>query len=77
LARQIVVVTTPTDEAIDPLAVEWMVDAWRARGHGGVSTYAFPADLGLSHDFIDPHQPGQRTAVVYPTLLALIEGRAP
>jgi hypothetical protein len=42
-----------------------------------VTTYAFPAELGLTHDFIDPNQPGQRTAVVYPALLALIEGRTP
>jgi carboxylesterase len=76
-ARQLVMVTTPADEAVDPQAVGWMVDAWRAAGHPDVTTYVFPADLGLRHDVIDPNQPGQQTEIVYPALLALIEGRAP
>ena len=73
VVRAIRVVTTPNDEAIDRRAVADVVALWRKRAPEKVATYEFPADLPIQHDFIDPLQPQQQTAVVYPVLLDLVD----
>ena len=56
-------------------ALEWAAQ-WRAYGHV-VTVVHIPACVGLPHDTIDPAQPGQDTALVYPIVVAMAEGRAP
>jgi hypothetical protein len=52
-----------------------IADAWERNG-AVVRRYLFPAELGLDHDVIDVNQPKQQVDLVYPTLIALIEGDA-
>lgn len=66
-AARIEVVTNEADRAVSQAAAERLVRRWRDAG-AAVATYRFPAELGLPHDLIDPHQPGQRTDLVYPAL---------
>jgi pimeloyl-ACP methyl ester carboxylesterase len=71
-ARSFIVITSPGDEAIDNTAAALMAAAWQAHGSDRVTTYQLPDNLGLRHDVIDPNQPYQRVAEVYPILLKLI-----
>jgi hypothetical protein len=50
---------------------------WAGRGVD-VRSFEFPAAAWVRHDMIDPEQPYQRVAVVYPLLRKMLEtGRAP
>jgi alpha-beta hydrolase superfamily lysophospholipase len=70
-AGAIVVVTVGSDVAVDNGAVTRLVRRWCHHG-ANVTTYEFPARLGLNHDIIDPEQVGGNPALVYPVLLDLI-----
>jgi alpha-beta hydrolase superfamily lysophospholipase len=70
-AGAIVVVTVGSDVAVDNGAVARLVRRWRHHG-ATVTTYEFPARLGLNHDIIDPEQVGGNPTLVYPVLLDLI-----
>ena len=70
-ARSIVVITVGSDVAVDNGAVTRLARLWRAHG-ARLTTYEFPAALGLNHDIIDPEQVGGNPALVYPVLLDLI-----
>jgi carboxylesterase len=70
-ARDLVVVTNATDQAVSNAPIELLVARWRAHG-ATVRTHCFPAALGLIHDCIDPTQPRQQIEVVYPALLELM-----
>jgi carboxylesterase len=50
--------------------------AWQAHG-ADVHVFELPASLGLRHDVIDPRQPIRRPDVVYPALIAMVNGREP
>ena len=56
-------------------ALAWAA-RWRTAGHV-VTVVHIPACLGLPHDTIDRAQPGQDTALVYPIVVAMAEGRTP
>jgi len=56
-------------------ALAWAA-RWRASGHV-VTVVHIPACLGLPHDTIDMAQPGQDTALVYPIVVAMAEGKTP
>jgi carboxylesterase len=71
VARQITVITNPTDEMVDEQAVAALVAAWQRHGTP-VTTHAFPADWQLIHDLMDPTQPAQQVRRVYPQLLAWV-----
>jgi alpha-beta hydrolase superfamily lysophospholipase len=70
-AHALLVVTNPCDEACDNRQAVQVAADWRAHG-GNVDTYAFPAEWKLIHDLIDPDQPQQQTARVYPVLADLM-----
>lgn len=74
--RELLLVSNNADGAISNAATEAFADVWRGSG-AAVRTYAFPADLALDHDVIDPNHPEQRVELVYPVLIDLIEGRTP
>ena len=48
-----------------------IADRWQAQG-ANLSTYEFARKLQLHHDIIDPGQPYQKTANVYPRLIKLV-----
>jgi carboxylesterase len=64
------------DETISNSKAEELRDAWRSAGARAPLVW-LPKSLGLPHDVIDPAQPDQDIAVVYPQLIALAEGRTP
>lgn len=70
--RAILLVSNAADGAVSNPATEAIGDDW-ARNGAAVRRYTFPADLGLNHDLIDVNNPEQRVALVYPTLISLIE----
>lgn len=67
-ARQVMVITNPSDRVVDNQTVAQVVAAWRAHGIA-VTTHSFPAEWQLLHDLIDPLQPEQQVERVYPLLL--------
>ena len=67
-ARALVVVTNPCDEAVDNRGAAALTHAWRSHG-ATVTEHAFAAEWGLPHDLIDPAQPDQQVARVYPQLI--------
>jgi pimeloyl-ACP methyl ester carboxylesterase len=72
-ARQIALVTTEADDAIDNAEVDRVAGRWRAHGIP-VTQVTFPESLAVGHDMIDPAQVGARIDLVYPALLALARG---
>jgi hypothetical protein len=75
-AREVVVVTTAGDGAVDNGRAREFA-ARCAAGGARVREHAFPAAAGVVHDMIDPKQVGARTGLVYPALLALLRGGLP
>lgn len=67
-ARATTVIINPTDESIDNAGVRAVAQRWRRRG-ANVALEEFPADWRLIHDLIDPAQPAQQVARVYPLLV--------
>jgi carboxylesterase len=49
-----------------------VVRLWRAHGAKDLRTFEFDSSLGLGHDLIDPSQSNQRTDIVYPKLIELV-----
>jgi alpha-beta hydrolase superfamily lysophospholipase len=71
-ARVIQVITNASDTLIAQPVVEEVVAAWRRHG-ASVQTHQFPADWQLIHDIMDPTQPEQQVARVYPQLIAWVQ----
>jgi len=71
-ARAILVVTNANDTSVNNNLTSRVVDLWRGHGAKNLGTFEFDASLGLGHDLIDPSQPDQRTDIVYPKLIELI-----
>jgi Alpha/beta hydrolase family len=69
----ILVVTTASDTAANNRMTSELVANWRHLRHEGIETFQFPAADKVPHDFIDPNQPDQRIALVYPKLIELLE----
>jgi pimeloyl-ACP methyl ester carboxylesterase len=69
----IVVVTSAWDIAADNRLTAELVENWRRLGHGGIDSFEFPAAERVPHDFIDPNRPNQKTALVYPKIIELLE----
>jgi carboxylesterase len=72
-AQTIWVVTNSNDTAVSRPLIERVVSLWLERAASKIQTYDFPPELRLGHDLIDPLQPDQRTDVVYPKLLEIID----
>ncbi len=73
-AHSVLVITNAADPAVGNTIMRQLVDRWRANGFDRVESYEFDAHYRLIHDMIDPTQPNQQTALVYPILLDLITG---
>jgi Alpha/beta hydrolase family len=69
----ILVVTSASDHAASNQLTSRLVANWRRFGKGAIETFEFPASDNVPHDFIDPNQPDQKTALVYPKIIELLE----
>lgn len=69
----ILVVTTASDRAVSNVLTARLTAAWKARRAEAVEAYEFPSGENVPHDFIDPNQPNQVVALVYPRLLEMME----
>ncbi|MGI9188174.1 MAG: alpha/beta hydrolase [Gaiellales bacterium] len=76
VGKQIAFVLNDNDTTVSNAAAAQVIDEWRAAGVD-VQVVRLPKGLGLPHDLIDPAQPVQDPALVYPLLEALAEGRTP
>jgi pimeloyl-ACP methyl ester carboxylesterase len=72
-SASILVVTSASDTAANSRVTSELVANWRRLCHGGIETFEFPAGDKVPHDFIDPNQPNQKTALVYPKIIELLE----
>jgi len=72
-ARAIVVITSGMDEAVDEKNLDQVVTQWRQHSSVKITRFKFDQNMGVFHDMIDPQQPYQKTSVVYPKLIELIE----
>lgn len=69
----IVVVTTASDMAASNAVTAELVANWRKARTTGIETWEFAAADQVPHDFIDPAQSNEKTDLVYPVLLKLLE----
>ncbi|MGA7879258.1 MAG: alpha/beta fold hydrolase [Terrimicrobiaceae bacterium] len=69
----ILVVTTASDTAANNGMTAELVANWRGLRREGIETFEFAAADEVPHDFVDPNQPNQKTALVYPKLIELLE----
>ncbi|MFZ4682036.1 MAG: alpha/beta hydrolase [Terrimicrobiaceae bacterium] len=69
----ILVVTSASDLAANNALTAILVENWRKLRPEGIETCQFPKDQKVPHDFIDPNQPDQQTAISYPKLIELLE----
>ena len=72
-ARTILVITSGLDEAVDEENLDKVVDLWCQHSVVKITRFKFDKTMSIFHDMIDPQQPYQKTAVVYPKLIELIE----
>lgn len=71
-AASLVTVTVAGDPAIANAAALAMHHAWERHAPDRVRAYEFGADVGVAHDLIDPLQPYQKVARVYPVLAEMM-----
>jgi carboxylesterase len=70
-ARQIQVILSDFDTAIHLPTARAVTQQWQEHG-ANLAEYAFPKDLKIWHDMIDPAQSTQQIDVVYPVVLPLL-----
>jgi esterase/lipase len=75
--QDVLVITNGNDSTVNTNVTRHLVSLWQSKGLQRLTTYDFPRSDGLVHDLIDVHQRRQRTDLVYPTLLDLIDRPAP
>ena len=75
-AASAALVTNANDSAIDNGLAKRVADAW-ARHGAVVARFEFARSHRLGHELIDPLEPGSDTALTYPVLVRMIEGRGP
>ena len=74
-ARSILLITNPADVVVDNAVAHAVAKQWSAHG-ATVKLIEFPQTWHLIHDLMDPAQPDQQVARVYPLLLEWIAGRS-
>ncbi|MEO6877208.1 MAG: hypothetical protein ABI205_01925, partial [Gemmatimonadaceae bacterium] len=76
LTRDIVFLVNANDHTVKTAPALELARRWSA-GHASVTVYQFPRSLNLPHDIAEVAHPNADTALVYPALEALIDGRQP
>ena len=71
--RNIIVITNALDDSVNEKIFDKVADDWQKHSSVNITRFEFDKSLGVLHDLIDPQQPYQKTAVVYPKLIELIE----
>ena len=69
----IVAITNELDDSVNEKIFDKVADYWQRHKEVKITRFQFDKTLGVLHDLIDPEQPYQKTAVVYPKLIELIE----
>jgi pimeloyl-ACP methyl ester carboxylesterase len=69
----ILTITSASDTAANNVLTEQLIANWRALRPAGIDAFEFAADQHIPHDFIDPNQPNQKIAEVYPRIIELLE----
>ena len=72
LCKNILVMTTDFDTAVDEPNIKNVIKRWRNAG-ASVDWYRFPKDLKIEHDVIDPFHPYAKVDFVYGKILEGIE----
>jgi len=72
--KEIVVVSSNADEAIDLNLVRKYVNDLQKWPSLEVTDIVFPSEDKVIHDFIDPYQPGEQIERLYPIVISLLEG---
>jgi esterase/lipase len=75
-SRRVDILLNGDDHTIASGRVLELGRSWRDRGTD-VRVYSITSALRLPHDIIDPRQPIRRLDVVYPTIVALVNGQEP
>ena len=75
--RSILVVTTASDLAASNARTARLAANWNSHRPGVATCYEFPAAERVPHDLIDPQQPDQQVALVYPRLIEMLEAGRP
>jgi len=71
--RATVVITNALDDSVNEKIFDRVADDWQSHSGVKITRFQFDKNFGVLHDLIDPEQPYQKTAVVYPKLIELIE----
>ncbi|MBF0523168.1 MAG: alpha/beta fold hydrolase [Candidatus Omnitrophica bacterium] len=71
--QDIVVVTNELDDVVDEKNIDKVIEAWQKYSGVKIIHFQFDKNLGVLHDIIDPEQPYENTARIYPKLVELIE----
>jgi carboxylesterase len=71
-AESIIVVMNDNDIAVDDRVTRDLIRVWK-RKKKKVETYTFPKNMKVAHDMIDPSQQFEKTSLVYPKLIELLE----
>jgi carboxylesterase len=71
--QDILVVANALDESVNDRIFAKVIDNWKKHNGVRITRFEFDRSLGVLHDLIDPEQPYQRIAVIYPRLVELIE----
>lgn len=74
-ARSIMLITNPSDQVVDNVVAQAVANQWQQHG-AVVHRHEFPQTWNLLHDLMDPTQPEQQVARVYPLLLEWVDSRA-
>ena len=72
-ARAVWIVTNANDADVDNHVTAELAANWLRLAPDRMKTVELPATLKLDHDLIDPQNPRQNIAQVYPKLIALIQ----
>jgi len=73
-AKELVVITNPSDWTVNNLLTRRIIDRWRGSG-ADITAREFDAAWKLDHDFIEPSLPGQPVERTYPLLMEWIGGK--
>jgi pimeloyl-ACP methyl ester carboxylesterase len=70
--QDIFLVTTKTDHTVSDFAIWQLIGLWRGKGLRHFVSVDFPKEMRIPHDMIDPAHRSQKTEVVHPILIGLV-----